>query len=255
MERVEGSMPKGEIEVRLASRRDITDALAILTFEPKQGITFFPGQYVPLGIRERGKLVTRDYSIASSPHQDFLEFFIELVDDGHLTRRLFELQPGQAVLAKPPRGDFLLDRGSGQSHHLMIATVTGAAPFISIIRTLAIEESRGKAPEIRVTLLQGASHANEFGYDAEMNRLAPRCPWFTYVPVVSRPSENPGWQGATGRVETLIEKTLDSLQWTFQDTTAYLCGHPGMIRKGTQILRALGFDKTQIRREQYWEEK
>ena len=248
-------MPKGEIEVRLASRRDITDALAILTFEPEQGITFFPGQYVPLGIRERGKLVTRDYSIASSPHQDFLEFFIELVDDGRLTRRLFELQPGQAALAKPPRGEFLLDRDSGRSHHLMIATVTGVAPFISMIRTLAIEESRGKAPDTRVTLLQGASHANEFGYDADMKPLAARYPWFNYVPVVSRPSANLGWQGETGRVEAWIEKTLDSLQWAFQDTTAYLCGHPGMIKKGTQILRALGFHKTQIRQEQYWEEK
>jgi ferredoxin--NADP+ reductase len=137
----------------------------------------------------------------------------------------------------------------------MIATVTGVAPFVSVIRTLAIEEGRGTAPGVRVMLLHGASHANEFGYDAEMKQVAARHSWFSYVPVVSRPSENPGWHGQTGRVETLIEKTLDSLQWTFQDTTAYLCGHPGMIKKGAQVLSALGFHQGQIRQEQYWEEK
>lgn len=247
-------MPKRQITVRLTSRRDITDALAVLTFAPGERISFSPGQYLPLGIRERGTLIERDYSIASSPHQDFLEFFVEQVDDGHLSRRLFELRPGQAVLAKPPRGEFVLDRDSGRSHHLMIATVTGVAPFVSIIRTLTIEAGRGKAPEIRVTLLHGASHADEFGYDAEMKRLAARYPWFSYVPVVSRPSENRGWQGETGRVETLIESILGSSRWS-RDTTAYLCGHPGMIAKGTRILRALGFHETQIRQEQYWEEK
>jgi ferredoxin/flavodoxin---NADP+ reductase len=248
-------MPREQIQVCLVSRRDITDTLAIFIFQREQGICFLPGQYISLGIRNRGKLIERDYSIVSSPHEDFLEVFIELVDDGHLTYRLFELQPGQTVLAKPPRGEFLLDRDGRRPHHLMVATVTGAAPFISMVRTLAIEESRGKRPEVQVTLLQGASHANEFGYDAELKRFAAKYPWFNYVPVVSRPSANPGWQGETGRVETLIEKTLDSLQWTFQDTTAYLCGHPGMIDKGVQILRVRGFRKTEIRQEQYWEEK
>lgn len=248
-------MPREQIiEVRLASRRDITDTLAIFIFQPRRRVHFLPGQYVSLGTQDRGKRIERDYSIVSSPHQDFLEFFIELVDDGHLTHCLFDLQPGQALLARPPRGEFFLDRDGRRCHHLMIATVTGAAPFISMIRTLAIEESRGKGAEVRVTLLQGASHATEFGYDEELKHFAAKYPWFVYVPVVSRPSVNPGWQGETGRVEAVIEKTLDSLQWTFRDTTAYLCGHPGMIDKGVQILRGRGFHKTQIRQEQYWEE-
>ena len=248
-------MAEDRIKVRLARRRTVTPALAILTFEPEAQIDFEPGQYIPLGMGERGTLIESDYSIASSPHQDFLEFFVKLVDDGHVSRRLFGLQPGQAALAKPPRGEFVLDRDSGRSHHLMIATVTGVAPFVSIIRTLTLEASRGKAPGIRVALLHGASHPNEFGYDAEMKRFAARYPWFSYVPVVSCPSENREWQGETGRVETLIESILDSSRWTSRDTTAYLCGHPGMIRKGTQILRVLGFHETQIRQEQYWEEK
>ncbi|MFQ5880948.1 MAG: FAD-binding oxidoreductase [Candidatus Methylomirabilales bacterium] len=248
-------MPKGQMKVRLASRRDITKGFAIFAFAPEVEVSFLPGQYVALGIREQRRLIQRDYSIVSSPYQKFLEFFIELVDDGHLTRRLFHLQPGAEILVRPPRGRFLLDRASGRSHHLMIATVTGVAPFVSMLRTLTIEESRGEPPGIQVALLHGASHADEFGYDTELRNMAKRHSWLIYIPTVSRPGENPGWQGETVRVETLIEKTLDSLQWTALGTTAYLCGHPGMIEKGKKILAGRGFDKAQIREEEYWVEK
>lgn len=247
-------MGEGRTRVRLASRRNVTSTLAVFTFEPEAKVGFRPGQYVALGMRERGNLIERDYSIVSSPHEDFLEFFIERVDDGPLTARLFELEAGAELLLKPPDGTLLFDRESGRPYHLMIATVTGIAPFMSMIRTLVIDEGRGTLPGMRVTLLHGASYANEFGYDADLQRTAASHPWLTYIPAVSRPAENPGWRGETGRVETLIGKTLDSLRWTSQDTIAYLCGHPGMIEQGRKILADRGFQETQVREEQYWEE-
>lgn len=247
-------MAEDRTRVRLASRRNVTSTLAVLTFEPEAKVRFRPGQYVALGLRERGNLIERDYSIVSSPHEDFLEFFIERVDNGDLTTRLFQLEPGAELLLKPPEGMFLLDRETGRPHRVMIATVTGIAPFLSMIRTLVIDEGRGTPPGMRVALLHGASYANEFGYDADLQRTAASHPWLTYIPAVSRPAENPGWRGETGRVETLIGKTLESLQWTSQDTVAYLCGHPGMIEQGRKVLADRGFHETQIREEQYWEE-
>lgn len=248
-------MPEGLTKARLISRRRVTDALAIITFEPEAKVNFLPGQFVALGIQERGKLIHRDYSIASSPDDDVLEFFIERVDEGDFTVRLFQLGPGAEVIVSPPQGTLLLDRESGRPHHLMIATVTGIAPFLSMVRTLVIDEGRGAVPGMRLTVLHGASYANEFGYDADLRRTAATHPWLTYIPVVSRPTENPGWQGETGRVETVIEKTMDARQWTPRDTTAYLCGHPGMIEQGKKILVDRGFLEAQIREEQYWEEK
>lgn len=248
-------MPEGLTKARLISRRKVTDALAIIILEPEAKVSFLPGQYVALAIQEREKLIRRDYSIASSPYDDVLEFFIERVDDGDFTARLFQLEPGAEVLVEPPQGRLLLDRGSGRPHHLMVATVTGIAPFLSMVRTLVIDEGRGTGPGMRVVVLHGASNANEFGYDAELRRTVATHPWLTYIPVVSRPAENAGWQGETGRVETVIEKTMDARRWTPRDTTAYLCGHPGMIEQGKKILKDRGFLETQIREEQYWEEK
>lgn len=243
-------MPKNLMKARLVSRRKVTDALAIFTLEPETRLSFLPGQYAALGIRGRGELIRREYSIASSPYENILEFFIERAEDGDLTARLFQLEPGAELLVTPPRGRLLLDRESERPHHLMIATVTGIAPFMSMVRSLIIEDGRGTPPGMRVTLLQGASCADEFGYDAELRRMTISHPWLAYIPAVSRPLESPGWQGETGRVEGLVEKTLNAVRWTPADTTAYLCGHPGMIEKGMKILADRGFQRSQIREEQ-----
>ena len=40
---------------------------------------FVPGQYATLGVEANGKRVERPYSIASSPSENELEFFFELV--------------------------------------------------------------------------------------------------------------------------------------------------------------------------------
>ena len=46
---------------------------------------FVPGQYATLGVETTGKRVERPYSIASSPTEDEIEFFFELVPEGALT--------------------------------------------------------------------------------------------------------------------------------------------------------------------------
>jgi len=46
---------------------------------------FVPGQYATLGVERDEKRVERPYSIASSPAEDELEFFFELVPEGALT--------------------------------------------------------------------------------------------------------------------------------------------------------------------------
>jgi len=237
------------IAARLDARRAISDGLAVFFLALEHAVSFLPGQHAHLGIRDRGKLIEGTYSIVSSPHEGLLEFFIERVDDDRFTARLFRLEPGSALLVKPPQGRFLLDRDSGRPHHVMIATGTGVAPFVSMVRTVSIEEGRNRPPGIRIALLHGASYADRLGYDAELRGIAASRPWLTYVPAVSRPSENPGWDGESGRIESIIEEALDRLGWTPRDTTAYLCGHAGMIEKGEKILADRGFHETQTRAE------
>ncbi|MGH9455641.1 MAG: ferredoxin--NADP reductase, partial [Terriglobia bacterium] len=197
--------------------------------------------------------VERAYSIVSSPSEETIEFFFELVPQGELTPLLYKLQVGHAMLMRrQAKGLFLLDTKSGHSQHFLVCTVTGVAPFVSMARQLALDEGEGKPVNLSLVLLQAASRSWEFAYRDELEDLARRVAWFQYVPSVSRPWEDAAWQGEVGRAEDLLRKYLDSLCLDPGETTAYLCGHPGMIENAHGILARRGFIKGSVKEEQYW---
>jgi ferredoxin--NADP+ reductase len=101
-------------------------------------------------------------------------------------------------------------------------------------------------------MINGASRSWEFGYREELEGIAAEVPWLHYVPTISRPWEDPKWQGETGRVEDIIRKYCDQWGLTGADTTGYLCGHPEMIEHGKGILARRGFAKEYLKEEVYW---
>ena len=132
---------------------------------------FVPGQYATLGVEANGKRVERPYSIASSPFEDEIEFFFELVPEGALTPLLHKLQPGdQLLMRKIPKGKFSLDLQNVHRNHLLISTVTGVAPFVSYVRALYKDWKEGRFDGThQLYLLNGASRPWEFGYLDELN--------------------------------------------------------------------------------------
>lgn len=241
---------------RILDRRDLAQDLCILRIDPSGPFEYGAGQYATLGLEHDGVRTERAYSIASSPYEDALEFFLELVPQGNLTPNLFQLHRGDTLLCrKIAKGRFLLDLHSGRTNHLLISTVTGIAPFVSYIRTLYRDWKSGTGPmpgEHRFFCLQGASRSFEFGYREEMERYASEAPWFKYVPTVSRPWEDAQWTGETGRVDDLLRKYTEAWGLSPDKTTAYLCGHPRMIENSREILERAGWKKDAILEEAYY---
>lgn len=241
---------------RILDRRELSQDLCIVRVDPGGPFEYRAGQYATLGIERNGARAERAYSIASSPYENGLEFFVELVPHGELTPSLFELKPGDSLLCrKIAKGRFTLDLRSGRTNHLLISTVTGVAPFVSYVRTIYRDWQSGTSPmpgDHKLFCLQGASHALEFGYREELERYAAETPWFQYVPTVSRPWDNPGWKAETGRVDDLVRKYIGA--WGLQPgkTTAYLCGHPRMIEHSQGILERAGWKKDALLVEAYY---
>lgn len=239
---------------RLTERSEITQDLWKVKLDPGGDFDFAAGQYATIGVRDGEKLVERAYSIVSSPYEPQLELFFELVPHGELTPRLHHRNVGDEVsLRKVAKGRFTLDLKSGHKNHLLLATVTGIAPFVSYARTLYRDWKENKMPaDLHLYLINGASRSVEFGYREEMERFAAEVPWLTYVPTISRPWEDPQWRGETGRVEDLIRKYSDAWGLTGETTTAYLCGHPQMIELGMGILKRHRFPHQSLKQEVYW---
>lgn len=244
-------------KAEIIERRDFSDDLWAIRLKAEGELKFIPGQYATVGLVDSNKVTERPYSIVSSPYEETVELFLELVPDGELTPLLHKLQAGApVVMRKVAKGRFALDTKSGHKKHFLVATVTGVAPYCSMVRTLYRDWKEGQFPPgFQVFVLQGASRSWELGYREEMEGYAREAPWLTYIPTVSRPWEDKDWKGEVGRCEDILRKYTDQFGVTPEDTTAYLCGHPEMIEKAKGILQRRGFLKESLREEQYWVQK
>lgn len=239
----------------VVQRVDVAPDLWTFRIQPGAPFDFTPGQFATLGLEINGKRIERPYSMVSAPSEDGVEFFLELVPQGMLTPRLYKLQPGDELLMrKIAKGKFTLQTGDSRMNHLLVSTVTGVAPFVSMIRTLAKEWREGRFDGAhRIFLLNGASRPWEFGYKDELTRLSEEMPWLQYVPTISRPWDHAEWQGEIGRADDILRKYADQWGLNPENTHAYLCGHPEMIENSKAILKRRGFvEKGAIKEETYW---
>ena len=231
---------------RLVERTEITPDLVIIKLEPEQGpFEFKPGQYCTLGLAG----IERAYSIVSAPHEPLLEIFVELVPDGELTPLMWKMKVGEWMSIRPrAKGIFAMDQRV--HHHFMLSTVTGVAPYLSMVRSYLHQSGQ----DHRFYVLLGASYQDELTYDKELADLAARHPdCLRFVPTVSRPQEerNAGWPGAKGRVNIIAEEYLEKFNLPQNDTLVYACGHPGMIGDVKAKVTPAGW---KFKEERFWKE-
>ena len=231
-------------KAKLVERRDISPELMVIKLEPeKSPFEFKAGQYCTLGL---GK-IERAYSIVSAPHEHLLEIFVELVPEGELTPLMWKLKVGDHMSIRPrAKGIFTFNQRA--HHHFMAATVTGVAPFVSMIRSYLHYGGQ----DHRFYVLLGASYQDELVYNVELNRLAKKHPdCVKFVPTVSRPDEarNAAWRGAKGRVNLIAEENLENFNPPQDDTVVYACGHPGMIADLKTKIPPKGWN---FREERFW---
>ncbi len=245
--------PPGFLALTLVRREDVTDDLMVVRLRAPEPLPFLPGQYVTLALPTReGRPVKRAYSIVSAPHESEIELVVELVEHGELTPLLWPVAEGGVVWGRRKIvGHFLLD--PAHTRHVMACTVTGIAPFMSMIRAHRHARATGvDVPENRFLVLFGASRSVEHGpYRAELEAVA-REGWLDSVPTVSRAWLDGGWAGEKGRVEDVLRKHLDRLGWDGPDTAGYACGNPDMIENVKGLLVRAGLLPDHVHEEKYF---
>lgn len=245
--------PPGYLAATVERRLDVTDDLAVFWLRPPEPFAFRPGQYVTLAAPgDAGRPVKRAYSVVSAPHEALIELVVELVHDGALTPDLWRLRAGDVVwIRKKVVGRFLLD--ADRTRHVMACTVTGIAPFLSMIRTHAAERAAGAdVPDHRFLVVHGASRSVEHGPYRDELAVCASEGWVECVPTVSRPWEDPDWTGEVGRVEDVLRKHLDRLGWDAASAAGYACGNPNMIEAVHGILTRARFDPAHVHEEVYY---
>ncbi len=240
---------------KITRREDLTHDLWKIWLKPAQPFTFKPGQYCTIGAEG----IERPYSIVSSPDEAEIELFIELVPlpDGNLTPVLFDLSVGTELTLRPrPKGIFVFKPEF--RNHVMVGTVTGVAPYVSILRKFLNDpEWNADGPinrdEYRFFVLEGASYLDEFGYDDELSEIANNHNNIEFFGSVSRPDEarNDAWNGPAGRINTLVEQFVKERQLDPSETVIYACGHPGMIEDVKERYADTGYH---VEEERFWKD-
>ena len=118
-----------------------TDDLMHFTLTRNLGTRFRDGEFLMIGLDnwseklKKNKPIMRAYSVASPNHQDTLEFYSIKVQDGPLTSKLQHVKEGDEVLVNSKAVGTLVHANLSPGRNLyLIATGTGIAPFMSIVR-------------------------------------------------------------------------------------------------------------------------
>jgi ferredoxin--NADP+ reductase len=256
------------LNATLIARKECTERLLVVQVRPDAGevAPFEPGQFVQIGLPledatsgRRPRLQKRSYSIASAAHaRGTIELYLAYVPEGRFTPLVWALRPGERLWMDPePKGHFTLARVPAETELVLVATGTGLAPYVSMLRTWS-----GAERWRRAVVLHGVRHPIDLGYREELEARAASDPGVVYVPVVSRPRPEDRWTGTIGRVQVVLEPGR------FHATTGghldperchvFLCGNPDMIHDVRAELEPRGFrpDKAAepgtLHFEKYW---
>ena len=243
------------LEGRVVGQKHWTDRLLSLQVAAPLG-PFQAGQFVKLALDVAGERVARPYSFVNPPGMEPHEFYYNIVAEGPLTPRLAALSAGDQVYVAPGIAGFLVLSEVPDAENLwLLATGTGLAPFLSILR---VEETWKRFG--RVVLVHATRTAEEQVYGELLDAVAgARGERFRRVAFVSREKAPGALEGripaaiADGRLERAAATELSAAR-----SHAMLCGNPQMVTDVTATLLARGMRKHRRRApghitvETYW---
>ena len=234
------------IEERVLSVHHWTDRLFSFTTTRDTSLRFSNGHFTMIGLRkEDGKPLLRAYSIASANYEEHLEFLSIKVPDGPLTSRLQHIQVGDTIIVgRKPTGTLLIDYLLPAKRLYLLATGTGLAPFMSIIRDPDTYERFEQ-----VVLIHGTRQVSELAYHDYITQALPQHEFLgemvagklLYYPTVTRePFRH------QGRLTTLLEEgkiaaDLGIPRLDPAEDRVMICGSPEMLRDLKAMMEARGF--------------
>ena len=133
----------------------------------KSDYSFRSGQYVTLRAKIKGDLVTRSYSICSSPKSGLLTVAIKAIEKGLFSNYANEaLRLGDELEVSLPEGRFVFDNDQSKKTFFGIATGSGITPISSILKDTLISNTNSE-----FILLYGNKSIADTMFHSEIEKL------------------------------------------------------------------------------------
>jgi len=206
-----------------------------IVLEPCTVLPYRPGQFINL---RRADGLVRSYSLASHPDQDpCLHIHVKRMQNGLMSNWLSdELQVGDTVDIQGANGDFHYGATAPHQPLLLVATGTGLAPALGLIRDALL---LGHAAPIH--LYHGVSHAEGLYLHDELQAFAREHAGFHYHPCAS---SDPEAQADVVRARAHLQAIIDHPDLT--GWRVFLAGLPAMVTAATTLARQHGAAESDI---------
>lgn len=202
---------------------------------------FRAGQYVSVLLKIDGSLVTRPYSICSSPieaKQGIVKITVRNVKDGFAAPYMLEnFKVGDEVIISGPEGTFYYEELRDAENVIALAGGSGITPFLSMAYAI-----RDGLEDFNLTILFGSRTEENILFKNELEAVANECDKIKVVNVLSDEKKK-GYENGFINAK-LIKKYAPEGKYSI-----FMCGPEAMYRFAEKEIESLGIEKKFIRRE------
>ena len=194
---------------------------------------------------------TRAYSMASYPAEnDIIMLNVRIatpppdthgkVPPGVMSSYIFNLKPGDTIVAFGPYGEFLAR--DTEAEMVFVGGGAGMAPMRSHI----LDQLERLHSKRRISFWYGARSLREAFYVEEFDRLAADHENFSWHLALSDPLPGDHWAGPVGFIHEVMYHNYLRDHPAPEDCEYYLCGPPLMIAAVTHLLDELGVEPENV---------
>lgn len=211
-----------QIPVTIIDKKMLNSDVLSVKLKCEKEFNFYAGQFINL-IRNDG--LTRSYSIANLPSENFIDLHVRILPSGQMSNWLSsKAKLGEKLYIEGPIGDCFYSGDKKEQPLLMVGTGTGLAPLYGILC-----DALGQGHYGEIHLFHGALNLKGLYLIKELFLLAERYSNFYYYPSVLQDEKEQVNQLETklkvGAVDKVVFQTIKKMKgWR-----AFLCGNPELV--------------------------
>lgn len=209
------------------------------------------GQHYDLRLTaEDGYQTERSYSIASAPEEkEFVEFGVELLENGEVSPYLFSLYPGDQIEMRGPIGGSFIWNTSMDGPLCLIGGGSGMVPLMSMLRHHVAHRTELQEKHRKIIFLASLRTQAHLLYFDELRTLSAADPNLTLVFTFTE-LPPPNWDGYRRRIDhEMLKAVFNDVQ--NQMSMIYICGPTAFAEAASSNLIDIGFNPHSIRIERF----